>query len=816
MPDPIKLKFDGPLDIATTYEDLTLEATKANIWDNNENWMWSDFLQTKISEAKADKKAKAGAFVGALLVGRRRTNKTLVHRQLLAIDIDEVPKDAKPWKRFKEVYSCAAAMYTTHNHSATSPSIRILVPMSEGIDNDRYEAIARKIAETIGIDMVCKSTFRPAQPMFFPTSANPAKYRFEIQDGEWLYPEDILDMYDNWQDPTTWPIQSKESTKTGLSSKELPNPKLKPGIIGAFNEIFEIDNAIETHIPEIYQPAPSMGPDRWSYCLGSSTGGLQVFRNEYVYSWHSTDPLGDGHEYHSFDMVRIHKFGEDDKGHKDTDPTTYPSFKKMVAYAEKIPAVAGEVTRRKKEQALEDMKAMRPEMELIVADNGSIETKEYTPPEGWENSLKRNKGKIVPTVLQIRTILKNDEYLRKLFAYDEFEHQEVAVVDRLPWREVTPETRQMDDVDDFAIFEHLESIYEISSRIAVKEAFMLQVRERTVHPVREYLRSRKWDGVPRVENVFIKHLGAEDNPFNRAVTRKTLCAAVGRIMNPGCKFDYVLTLISEKQGLGKSRIVRDLGMKWSSDSFHSVEGRDAFEILQGSWIFEASELAALKHNKIEQIKQFFSKQSDKYRVAYKKRSEMVRRQCIFIATTNKTQFLKDDSGNRRFWPMVVSKYFSGFEPGEVDQIWAEAVVLYDGGKEDLYLSREIEMLATQVQLEHTEVHEWTETISEYLDQAVPAGWEHYNLYDRRSLAQGGEIQYADPKAPRTAQRMAVCAKQMWEEIFNGTAKDHNFRYAMQDIKAIMRNMEGWHSEDGKLPGYGKQRFFARNTSNENQ
>lgn len=161
------------------------------------------------------------------------------------------------------------------------------------------------------------------------------------------------------------------------------------------------------------------------------------------------------------------------------------------------------------------------------------------------------------------------------------------------------------------------------------------------------------DNVERLERLFIDYLGAEDNAYARYITKKVIVACVGRIFNPGCKFDLMLVLVGP-QGCGKSTIIKKLGKKWFSDTLNSINDKNAYEQIKGQWIVEVAELSALKKADVESIKHFLSKSEDTYRGAYLKWAETHKRQCVLIGTTNTHELLKDATGNRRFLPLDVS------------------------------------------------------------------------------------------------------------------------------------------------------------------
>jgi len=253
--------------------------------------------------------------------------------------------------------------------------------------------------------------------------------------------------------------------------------------------------------------------------------------------------------------------------------------------------------------------------------------------------------------------------------------------------------------------------------------------------------------------------------------------------------------------------VRALGGQWFSDSFTSIQGKEAIEQIQGFWILEMGELAGLKKAELETIKHFISKQDDSYRVAYGKRTETFPRQCVFIGTTNNDDFLRDATGNRRFWPVSVEESFEGMTKEDRDQIWAEAVEVYDAG-EDLYLDRELEAQATEVQANHTEQNPMAGLIMNYLSKKLPKNWEELNPWQRRAYLQGDET---DAKEAGTVERTMVSVIEIWHELlgnFNTPANAYNTR----PVHDIMRNMPGWKPNQmlkQYVKHYGVQRTYVK-------
>lgn len=680
------IEYDGSITIATGRSRTETQ------WKNRE-MLWSDLVKRlsettrtgetqeeyrKSTKREQDNIKDVGGFVGGTLKGGRRKLGNVVWRQIVTLDADFVKGDF--WASIEMMFDHACCIYSTHSHTPTNPRIRLVIPLTRPITAEEYQAVSRKIAESIGIDFFDDSTYEPHRLMYWPSTSQDGEFIFEYQDAQWLDPDEILAMYEDWKDPALWPESSRvQQSRERLADKQ-GDPYEKPGMVGAFNRTYSIPEAIETFLSDVYRQESD---GRYTYIPGSTSGGLVLYQDgKFAYSHHGTDPIS-GMLVNSFDLIRIHKFGIRDEDAKEGTPVNrLPSYKAMVEFANKDKNVLQKLGEESLEQAEVDFE--------------KYEDDDLT----WLQELSRKKnGTIESTRNNILLILENDPQLKGNIAYDEFAHRPI-IRGTLPW-ENAEEGNYWHDHDEMALLHYLETVYGIDSVGKVQDALGVIIKRHRYHPVKEYLDSLVWDGKKRLETLLIDYLGAEDTEYVRAITRKALTAAVARIYEPGCKFDYMLTL-SGPQGIGKSLMLNKLGKDWFSDSLSTVQGKEAYEQLQGSWIIEMGELTATRKADIEATKHFLSKQEDIFRVAYGRQVSVFPRQCIFIGTTNEREFLRDRTGNRRFWTVDVGEFESKFSVQEdltsdvVDQIWAEAKANYEKG-EKLYLTGKLEEDAKKMQ-----------------------------------------------------------------------------------------------------------------------
>lgn len=748
----------------------------------------AEYRKMKKSDRDA-KKDSVGGFVGGTLKDGRRLKQNVLTRQIVTLDADNAEPGFLESVR-KALGGCAWAIYSTHSHRPEAPRLRVLVLLASPVGPEAYQAIARRLAADVGIEAMDDTTYEPERLMFWPSTPQDGEYVFEHNDAPPLEPEAVLARYENWQDVSQWPTSRRETEIVRRTAKKQGDPLAKEGIIGAFCRAHPIEEAIGTFLSDVYAPC---GEGRYTYRAGSTTGGLVIYEDRFAYSHHSTDPAG-GRLCNAFDLVRIHLFGDRDE---DTDSGTpanrMPSFVAMADFARKDKATAAESRR----ELTEDLRKEWEDRGASGAD------------ESWMERLETDKkGNLLPSAQNFIRILSHDPLLAGRFGRDDFAHRFMVRGD-LPWREAGQDLIWRDS-DDACLRNYLSVHYKLQARQVIDDALTEVMAENAFHPVREYLSGLRWDGVPRAETVYIDWLGADDCSYVRAVTRIHLKAAVARVMRPGVKFDQCLVL-SGPQGIGKSTVLRLLGKDWFNDGLVTFQGKDPMEQLQGAWINELSEMQATSKAENDQIKAFLSRNSDRFRAPYGRRTEEFPRQCVFAATTNDAVFLKDRTGGRRFWPIFCrgggAKNLEELTPDYVDQIWAEVRTWWEEN-ENLLLPAAAAAEARELQEAHTEGSEKVGLIADYLDKKLPENWDSMDIYERREyLEHYGE----DGEPAGTVTRRKVCTLEIWCEIFGGTKKDFTNANA-RELNGIMQSMAGWRNAKsiqtfGNL--YGKQRAFLR-------
>lgn len=738
----------------------------------------------KFPKAKQDQIKDIGGFVGGhLKEGHRRTG-YVTARQIITLDIDFPPENF--WETLEiDMSDHALCVYSTHKHSDKTPRYRLIIPLDRPVSPDEYEAIARRIAGDIGIDYFDDSTYQPTRLMYWPSHSSDVDPFFNYIDEPFLNAREVLDRYPDWTDTSYWPESSRMSGVRKKQADKQGDPLTKKGIVGAFCRSYTIPEAIAAFLPEVYTPTAK--EDRYTYAAGSTAAGLVVYDGEvFAYSNHSTDPAG-GQLCNAFDLVRIHKFGDLDEGSGEQGGKK-PSYKAMAQFLKDDEKTQLTLAQDAKDRALQDF-----------ADSEI---------ENWEALLVRSEEGAVKNILQnILLILRHDEALKGI-AFNELSGS-IEVLKDLPWNRPNKYWR---DVDYDQLYGYVTDQYGVQfTDNRFSKALAIVADERRFNPLRDYIDSLpEWDGIERAETLLIDYLGADDDAYTRAVTVKTLVAGVKRVYEPGCKFDTVLVL-DGKPGIGKSTLLRKLGGEFFSDSLSLADTRDksAAEKLQGVWIMEIGEMQGTRKADTDVLKGFLSRQVDEYRAAYGRVVERHPRTTIICGTTNSTTgFLRDMTGNRRYWPVFVGDgVYQAWDIDDEtrDQIWAEAKKRYHEG-ETIFLSEELEAIAREKQLEALESDEREGEVIEYLDTLLPDEWYGWDIERRREYFQDD----LSPRSGGTMQRTMVSAREIFCECF-GQPKARWKRSDGYEIASIMARIRGWEriGISKVVPGYGKQRIFTR-------
>lgn len=753
----------------------------------------AEYLQ--LPKSKQDDLKDVGGFVGGSLSGGRRKANAVIGRDLVTLDLDNIPAGgtADVLRRL-DALGCGYAVYSTRKHEESRPRLRVVAPLDRTATADEYEPLARKLGEIIGIALCDPTTFQGSRLMYWPSCSLDNQYVFTFGDKPFLSVDGLLGMYADWRNVASWPqVPGAGQTHVRLAAKQ-GDPTEKQGMVGAFCKVYDVPAAIDSFLPGVYLNTDD-GSGRLTYVGGSTTGGAIIYDDgQFLFSHHATDPTG-GRLVNSFDLVRLHKFGDQDDEAKPGTPTNkLPSYTAMIDFAMRQEPVAALLMQERHQKAT----AAFMESPTLPVEPEDME---------WMRRLEFNSnGVYLKTVDNVLIVLEYDPALKDKIAFDEFANRGL-VLGPLPW-DARDERRPWASSDDAGIYHYIEKVYGIAVDAKINNALTLISHKRRFNDVRRYLEGLSWDGVPRLDTLFTDYLGAEDSLYTRAVSRKSFTAAVARAMEPGVKWDY-MPILAGLQGLGKSTFLRYMGKDWYSDSLTTFEGKDAMELIQGVWLNEVGELTGMSKSESNAVKQFLSRTEDIYREAYGKRTMPYPRRCVFFGTTNDSEFLRDRTGNRRFWPIdvgIVKPTKSVFQDlkGEVDQIYAEAFVRWQLN-EPLYLSGEIEDMAKERQEAHRESSAKEGIIQEFVSRDVPADWSKRDLPTRRMYWSG---EFGKPQEGEGGPRDRICAAEIWCECFNSDIK-YIKQSDTREINGILSSMQGWEEYKGWFGPYNWQRGFRR-------
>lgn len=749
----------------------------------------------KMSKAQQDNIKDVGGFVGGTLKGGRRKSETVEKRSMICLDLDKAP-DSFIDDMFIEEPVCWA-IYSTHKHKKGAARFRMIIPLSREVTPEEYEAVSRMVAKDIGLKYFDSTTFQPARLMYWPSYSLDGDYVFDYNDAEILNPDEILKRYPDWTDVSSWPTCPDELRVEKKRKERQADPTKKDNSVGLFCRAYTVPEAISEFLPDVYTQEKE---DRYTYAAGSTHGGLVIYDDGlFCYSNHSTDPAH-GLDLNAFDLVRIHLFGDQDEKAKEGTPSTkLPSYKAMVEL----------VNKDKKCNRLYDAEKAA---KLSDAFAGEDEEAAGDDDDSWKDELARSKNAILPTLNNLMIILGHDKRLLPI-KFNSFKGV-ITKAGPTPWEKAPG---LWDNADDSSIRVYLAQTYADFKKQDIQDAIVRTSRQRAFHPVKQYLeRLPEWDGLERAETVFIDLLGAEDSVYTREATRKWLQAAVERIYRPGIKFDQCIVLTGA-QGIGKSTLARKLGGEWFSDSlaFEDMRDKTAAEKLAGAWILEIGEMKGLRKMDMEAVRSFMSRQEDVYRPAYGRQTEHYPRSCVFIGTSNNDDFLRDVTGNRRFWPIKCLRQREDKRPGAwdidqdtVDQIWAEVMCWHMIG-EDLTLSKESEAMAEQSQEEALEQDERAGIVEEYLSRLLPENWGDLSINARRMWLD-------DRSNLGDVKRTAVSVIEVWAECFGKNPSDKK-RSDSDDIARILQTL-GWKrsSRTARLGEYGKQKIYEKSGTSDSE
>ena len=726
-----------------------------------ERWSWEKFCakcstKNATPETMAEYKAMSddmrsnikdvGGFVACHLAGGRRQKSAVLDCTMVCLDIDKA--DDSLFDEISVNWPWEAMLYTTHKHTHERNRFRLMMPVNRPMSREEYEAVERWVAEKAGIDAVDHTCYELGRLFYWPSSSVDGPFEAARVSGRVLDVDEVLGSYQDWRDVSQWPVGAGENELVAREVKMAADPLTKKGPVGVFCRTYSVSEAIAKFIPDAY--VPTSQADRYTYAKGHVAGGLVVYDDKLAYSHHDTDPAS-RMCCNAFDLVRVHRFGEADGGKAYADVTKSPSYKAMIEMVQEDEESTATAVAERVRESLTDFDdfGSEPSGEEKVAagkDNGDAGKNEEKPE--WYKKFKVDKNeKPLKCNANLELIALCDDEFKKV-RYDEFSQCDVIVEQPCAFTGTHGDWM----VDDNALSSMAAYVsrrhFDVSKNEVAEKMLEATARRRGFNPVKEFISSVEWDGVPRLEELFIKYLGAKDLPEVREATKVWAVAAVARVFEmdnvaqAGIKFDYC-PVLQGPQGIGKSVLIGLLAGRWYGSASLSATMKELCEIFVKSWIVEFAEFRGLKNAEVETIKDLISRPSDDFRAAYARKHIRNPRHCVTIASCNEEYFLKDATGNRRFWTIHVE----GAAPvylwrdglaALVPQIWAEArhiyLAEYSGGRKPLMLSPQNDARMMQSNKEYATVmgDPLRDYLAWWLDIPVPSDWKNYN-FTRRSI-----------------------------------------------------------------------------------
>jgi predicted P-loop ATPase len=781
--------------VAWTWSELTERLSRVD--------RTSETIETYLAAPREeqDRIKDVGYFVPGWFNKKIRKKGGISERNCVTLDIDHAQADY-----LDDILFCyggnAFVLHSTHKHTPDKPRLRLVFPLTRPTEEAEYLAIARKLAQRFGMDYFDDTSYQWSRVMHWPSASSDGQFVCHVEGGKWVDPDEVLREYKDWRDIAQWPKSSRQDDLR-LASKKAENPLEKRGIVGAFCRSYTVEEAIAEFLEGVYTPGST--PDRLTYSKGSASNGAVIYDGGlFLFSHHESDPCG-GRLVNAFDLVRLHLYGEKDENvDSTTPPSKKPSFKLMSKFANADSRVQQQIAKDRFNLAEDDFSGFdefgEPVPEEVRAEAPAPAAEPEEP--ATKPDLRPNANGKWETLRNAEEILLKDVRLKGCVAFNLFTN-DLVQLRQIPGMSLPLKGRNTvwSDMADLKVKSYVERKYGLTfSSNSIHEAAMTVGERCAFHPVREYLDKLEWDGKPRLETLFIRYAGSTDTPYHRAITVKTLTAAVARIYDPGAKFDYMLVL-EGPQGSRKSTLFRTLARGFFTDSLSfGFEPREVLEATRGAWIAEIPELITRRTDN-EHNKHFLSVQSDRARAAYARSVSDVPRQFIIVGSTNESNYLTDPTGNRRWWVLDGDGRQMDIEAldREVDQLWAEAVARYRAG-EKLYLDdSRAAAEAVEAQTRRLVEDEWEGPIGAWLDHEIRT--DHFDLLRNEA----GDFN----ENVKMMIRDRTCAAEIFIECLGGTLEKMTLQ-VQRRISDVMRRIPGWSRQTVRLGiRYGRVKGYAR-------
>lgn len=728
---------------------------------------WDEILKWPVSDKK-----ECGNYILGTLNGPVRRKTTIVDRCAITIDVDKPDADFIARAQVLFMDTCCL-IHTTYSSAPDQPRYRLILPTSRKLTPDEYVRAVEVLMDRLGAEHCDVGSREPERYMFKPSEQQPGWFKRWVLDGE---PIDVEELLKDFQDDLSDEPISRHHTRNKR------DPFTIDGAIGAFNRAYrDLDELIR-----VYElPYERSGDNRWHLVGARSVAGMGEIRGvEGLYFSHHVHDPAFGQTCSAFDLVRLHRFSDLDEGlDKRTNLTKLPSFNAML------------------ELAAEDERVM---LEMVGVDFSQVDADDLDN-VSWRAGLRYRPrtGALIDDISNWDVITEKEPVFRGLY-YNELTMAVETETD-LPWRTLEQGGPVFMAIDRAALCLYLERIYKLRpSRSFVDELINTTALKRYQNPLRAHLKSLVWDGKPRLETCLP---GVAVTGYTRMVARKSLVAAVARVLNPGCKWDHTLVLFGP-EGLGKSYWIERMSLGYSA-TLGRIDNKDTLLTMYRSWIMIADEGYSLRKADSDALKEFLTRTADVFRMPYDREAVLHKRHCVIWSTTNDEVFLRRQEGNRRFLIVRCEQRFdfNSLTEHYIDQVWAEAVHYYENG-ETLFLDDADSQVAELEREQFIEEDALAGVIEEFLDMLVPPNYERWTPERRQMWLRTRTDDEFEERG--SVQQQQTCSAQLWVEAFGNRLGDHR-RQDLLQINAILKRLKGWRALPGRhrIPHYGAQLVFER-------
>ena len=665
-------------------------------------------------KSKQDNLKDNGGFVGGQLDGNRIV-KNLRGRDVVTLDLDHCPAGAtEKVKQAVMKLGCTYCIYSTRKHRPSAPRLRVILPTNRTMTVDEYEPVARKLASLMLPDMSWydPTTFEVTRLMYYPTCSC---------DGEFIYAADtehdfidvdgVLLLYDDWHDISSWAAVPGVEAKQQKAA-EAEDPTTKKGIIGAFCRTYSITEAIDTFLSDEYIPA---GADRYSYAKGSTSGGAIVYDDKFLFSHHATDPCS-GRLVNAFDLVRLHRFGElDEKAAPGCPVTKLPSTTAMRDFV-------------REDEKTQAALAQERSANIQLAFEQSLDAKGMTAEPDFAKHMADHLAALDGVMFTTDVLKQTLSVAGVQLWYDEITHKfrSVGTEQAFGIPESSVGNAMPSVIDDL----YRQAKVDRAGTTTISDRMGLIWRQNRVNPVTDMLQNGLWDGTDRVSILLDELMQLpQDDSTSRFLVQRWLSQCVALARNSDRQpygAEGVLVLVGG-QGIGKTSLFRRLAVEpdWFNEgAVLNFRDKDTLIGATDSWISELGEMERTLRSDEGALKAFITKPSDTLRRPYERAAEMHARRTSFCGTLNSERFLRDDTGNRRFWTVPIThidtdRLFS-LSDDWFRQLWFQVYDTWlEAGTQSYRLTREEQKLLNARNATRMEELPGEEELLEILDPDLP-------------------------------------------------------------------------------------------------